>query len=156
LADAERIEQRKIARGDTFAAHFAPGERLLLDQRDAPSRARQQDRGAGTRRARADDDGVIPMFHGRYLSAMNKWLNNLAARSSSFHPCGHNAESSPPRNPARTLSTASSRVTWLAPTSPTRWLMNSGKRVRLGSQAMKKSLRAASAPNSTAICFSSK
>ena len=57
-ADAERVEQREVARGDALAADLAARKRLPLDQRDRPAGAREQDRRARAGRAGADDGDV--------------------------------------------------------------------------------------------------
>ena len=66
-------------------------------------------------------------------SARRQWLKRPAWYSRNRHsPArpGHSRASSSSRKPARTLSTASSRVTALAPSAPTRWLPTSASGAR--------------------------
>ncbi len=64
VADAQHLQQGKVARGNALAADFASRKTLLLDQRDRPASPRQQDGAGGARRAGADDDGVKVGRHG--------------------------------------------------------------------------------------------
>ena len=86
-ADAERVEQREVARGDAFAADLAARKRLSLDERDRPAGARQQDRGARPGRTGADDGDVEVGLHdddGR-RAATKQWVKRPSSYSSSRH-----------------------------------------------------------------------
>ncbi len=112
-------------RANAGATDLAPRERLLFNQRYRPSRRGKQNRGRAAGRPRTDDDGVVIGLHAcARRTAANVCEKSRASVSLSCHPpsSGQHAESSRSRNPARTLSTASRRVTSLAPMAPTRWL----------------------------------
>src|SRR5688572_16105833 len=142
IADPERRQYRKIAGGNASAANLAPRETLLFDQGHRPSRRCKQDRGRAASRPRTDDDGVVFGPHVARRTAANVCEKSRASVSLSCHPScsGQNAESSRSRNPARTLSTASRRVTSFAPIAKTRWLPSKAIRARRGSHAMKQSV----------------
>src|SRR5262245_48556148 len=59
LEQTEFREQGKRARRDEFATDFRPGESAFLDDCDFPAGAGEHERGGGTCRTAADDDGVI-------------------------------------------------------------------------------------------------
>ena len=118
-ADAERIEQREVARRDAFAAHLAARERVLLDQRDRPAGARQQDRRASTRPAPAPttiaSNRVAHGGAGR--RARSRWVNRprRTRRSASRSRCAPDQAAPARRRESRRArsDTASWRVTAL-------------------------------------------
>lgn len=161
VTDAKRVKERKVARCNAFTAYFSSWKSMLFDDGNPPARAREQNGGAASRRTCTDDDGVEFGLH--YIHpqrrATKTWLNKPARCSVSVHSdadAGHSDDNSSPRNPARTLNTASMRVTSFAPIRPTSRLPISGRRARLGSQATNMLERAASASNSRRIVPASK
>src|SRR6188474_1352225 len=143
VADSERRQKRKVARADAGATNLAPREGLFFNQRYRPSRRGKQNCSRAAGRPRTDNDGVVTGLHAcARRTAANVCEKSRAPASLNCHPpsSGQHAESSPSLNPARTLSTASRRVTSLAPMAPTRWLPNNATRARRGSQAMKQSV----------------
>ncbi len=89
---------------------------------------------------------------------MNKWLNKPAGRSTNCQAgwAGQSVESSWPANPARTLRTASCRVTPLQPLSPSIRLQASESAERRGSTAIKTAVVLAAARNKPISCAAEK
>src|ERR1019366_5208146 len=148
-------------RGDALAADLAPREALPLDEGDRPAGARQEDGRARPGRPGADDDDIETRAHrsAPFREAQKQCVKSPSSYSSSSHALaapGQAPLSSRPTKPARTLSTASSRVTALAPRKATRWLATSAKRLRLGSQATSASARRSQPPSRRANALPSK
>src|SRR5450432_1274913 len=113
--EAELPQYRPRCRRDVFAAHLAPRKPRLFRDGDGPARPRQRDRRRRARGPAADDEGV-DAIHGR-RDATKRWLKGARGISRSVHPspAGHSEEISASANPARTLTTASWRLTSLHP-----------------------------------------
>ena len=83
LRDAELAQQRPAGRGNELSAHLSPRERLLLHDRDPPSRLRQEDRGGRARRTTADDERVVVGVRFRSSSQPSFHRRRFASRQSS-------------------------------------------------------------------------
>ena len=93
----QRVEQRQIAGGDAFAADLAAREQAFFHHGDRPPRLRKQDRSAGARDTRADDERVVVVLFHRARLAENRWLKKPAVHSRARHSlpdCGHSADNS--------------------------------------------------------------
>src|SRR3990170_7195479 len=156
LKQAEFRQQRKGARRDELAADLCPGKLAFLDECHRPPCPSQHERSGGARGAAADDDRVVAFGHrnSQHFRATKQWVQSPTLPSSKFQPCrfGHNADSSLSRKPARTLATASCRLTWLQPSSQTRRLARSGSLVRRGSRAIKIGATLAHCVKMSVIC----
>src|SRR5579862_732934 len=109
-ADGELVEQRKGRGGDELTANLAAGKARLLDHRDRPARARQQERRSCARGSAADDERVIGHRRsGALRLATKQWVKSPLRFSSRFHAPsrGQRRASSSSAKPARTLATAS-------------------------------------------------
>src|SRR5690242_5260755 len=141
LAEAESLDLADARCGDELAAHLAARKARFLEHDHVPAGARKAKRARCARRPAADHQRVA-------AHAQKRWLNGHAAFSWRIHPpgCGQRADTSLPANPARTLASASCRVTSLQPSAQSIRLPASAKPERRGSQATKsRALRAIAA-----------
>ena len=144
VADSQRGQKRNVAGANAGTADLAPRESAAFQPTPPTIRPRQARLppccrpAPPQRRSRRNRNSRTAARR----TATNVCEKSRASTSLSRQPpsLGQHAESSRSRNPARTLRTASRRVTSLAPRAPTRWLPYSATRARRGSHAMKQSV----------------
>ena len=146
VSEPQLTQQRHGGSREKLATHFAAWERRFLDDGNRPAGAREEQRRRRARRPSTDDDGVMP-----HASATNVCVKGPLRRSLSRHrgSRGQSAVNSRSRNPARTLTRASWRVTPLQPSNPSSDAPIAAAVDRRGSHAMKRLVCSDARPRSS-------